>query len=137
MVTDFFGTYILSNDFVVIDMGQVPTTWGYFWVCAPNFSHVATGGKKWLKKPKSERNYIEFVPFHYWTRLDELIILVWSNVKTDKNDQVGRAANFEPISDKNCHLWPHGPHLVRTPKSIPRLSIVGTCTSADTRFARE
>ena len=54
---------------------------GYFRVCAPNVAHVATGGKKWLKKPKSERNDIELVSFHYWTRLDKLIILVWSNVK--------------------------------------------------------
>ena len=33
-------------------------------------AHVATGGKKWLKKPKSERNDIELVSFHYWTRLE-------------------------------------------------------------------
>ena len=33
--------------------------------------------QKWLKKPKSERNDIELVSFHYWTRLDELVILVF------------------------------------------------------------
>ena len=38
-------------------------------------------GKKWLKKPKSERNDIELESFHYWTRLDELVILVGSNFK--------------------------------------------------------
>ena len=41
MVTDFYGTSILSNEF-----GQVPTTWGYFWVCAINVAHVDTGGSK-------------------------------------------------------------------------------------------
>ena len=50
-------------------------------MCAP---YVATGGKKWLKKTNSEQNDIELVSFHYWTRLDELIILVWSNVKNDQ-----------------------------------------------------
>ena len=57
------------------------TTWGYFLVRAPNVAHVATSGKKWLKKPKSERNEMEHRYFHHWTRLNELIILVWSNVK--------------------------------------------------------
>ena len=41
----FSGTLILRNEFVVIG--------------APNVAHVATGGKKWLKKPKSERNEME------------------------------------------------------------------------------
>ena len=50
----------------------------YFWVHAPN---VATSGKKWLKLPKSKRDELELRYFHHSTRLDELIILVWSNVK--------------------------------------------------------
>ena len=96
MVTDFSGTLILSNEFVVmfdircipLFAGQVPTTWGYFWVRAPNVANVATGGKfchlwlkKWLKKPKSERNDMELRYVHHLTRLNDLIILVWSNVK--------------------------------------------------------
>ena len=48
---------------------------------APNVAHVATGGKKWLKKLKSERNKMELRYVHHWTRLNELIIFVWSNVK--------------------------------------------------------
>ena len=56
MVTDFSGTSILSNE------------------QTQKYPHVATGGKKWLKKPKSKRNDLELVSFHYWTRLDELII---------------------------------------------------------------
>ena len=43
--------------------------------------HVATFGKKWLKIPKSKRKEIELRSFHHSTRLDELIILVWWNVK--------------------------------------------------------
>ena len=54
-MTDFFGTSILSDEFVMI--GRTSTdNLGYFWVRAPNVPHVATGGKKWLKKPKYERN---------------------------------------------------------------------------------
>ena len=55
MVTDFSVTSILSNEFVVIGRAR----------------------------PKSERNDIELVSFHYCTRLDELIILAWSNVKNE------------------------------------------------------
>ena len=54
----------LSNEFVEIGSAgtdnlraKVPTT------CGPNMVHVATGGKKWLKKLKSERNDIELVYF--------------------------------------------------------------------------
>ena len=63
MVTDFFGTLILSNEFVVIGRASTDNL-GYFWVCAPNVAHVTTGGEKWLNKPKSERNDIELVSFH-------------------------------------------------------------------------
>ena len=56
MVTDFSGTSILSNEFVVICRASTDNL-GYFWVRVPN---VATGGKKWF---------------------NELIIYVWSNVK--------------------------------------------------------
>ena len=41
MVTDFSGTSILSNEFLVIT-GKFPTTWGYIWVCVPNVANVAT-----------------------------------------------------------------------------------------------
>ena len=68
-MTDFSGTSILSNEFVV--KGS-----------APNVAHVATGGKTWLKKPKSEQNDLELVSF-LWNRLNEFIILVWSNVKNE------------------------------------------------------
>ena len=37
----------------------------FLWVSAPNVAHVTTGGKRWLKKLKSERNEIEIVSFHY------------------------------------------------------------------------
>ena len=43
-MTDFSGTLILSNEFV--EIGRAST------------GNLATGGKKWLKKPKSERNEI-------------------------------------------------------------------------------
>ena len=43
-------------------------------------AHVATGGKKWLKKPKSERNDIELLSFHYWTRLDVAARLILSQL---------------------------------------------------------
>ena len=59
---------------------------------------VATGGKKWLKKPKPEANEMELLFLHHWTRLDELIILVWSNVK---------------IGQKMTNLW--------APKDCPKL----------------
>ena len=47
----------------------------------PNVVLVATGGKKWLKIPKSKRKKIELRSFHHSIPLHELIILVWSNVK--------------------------------------------------------
>ena len=49
MVTDFSGTSILSNEFVIIGRASTDNL-GYFWVRAPNVAHVATGGKKWRKK---------------------------------------------------------------------------------------
>ena len=42
-------------------------------------AYVATGGKMWLKIPKSERKEIELRSFHYSTRLDKLIIFMWWN----------------------------------------------------------
>ena len=75
MVTDYSGTSILSNEFVVIGRASTDNL-GFFWVCAPNVAHLATGGKKWLKKPKFERNEMELRSFRHWTRLNELIILV-------------------------------------------------------------
>ena len=52
MVTAFSGTSILSNEFVVIGRASTDNL-GVIWVRAPNVAHGATGGKKWLKKPKS------------------------------------------------------------------------------------
>ena len=69
MVTDFSGTSILSYEFVVIGRASTDNL-------GVLLGLRAKCGKKWLKKPKSERNVIELVSFHYWTRLDELIILV-------------------------------------------------------------
>ena len=74
MVTDFSGTSILSNELVVI--GRASTD-NLGVLLGPR----AQCGKKWLKKTRSERNEIQLISFHHWTRLDELIILVWSNVK--------------------------------------------------------
>ena len=60
------------------------------------------------------QNDIELQSFHNWTRFNELIILAWATIKTDKNDQVmatqtcakiGRAANFEPISGNISHIF--------------------------------
>ena len=59
----------------MIEPGPKTKGLGILWVCAPNVAHVSTGGKKWPEKTKSERNDIEHVSFHYWPRLDELIIL--------------------------------------------------------------
>ena len=76
-MTDFSGTYILSNEFVVIGRANTDNLGillGLRAKCGPC-------GEKWLKKLKSERNDIELVSFNYWTRLDKLIILVWSNFK--------------------------------------------------------
>ena len=74
-------------------VGQVPTVQGWFGVYAHNVVHVATGGKKWPKISKSKWNEIdlELRSFHHSTRLDELIILVWSNVQ---------------IGYKVTELWP-------------------------------
>ena len=62
-------------------------------------AHVATGGRKLLKKPKFERNEMELRSDHHWTRLNMLIILVWSNVK---------------IGLKMSKLWP--------PKDWPKVA---------------
>ena len=48
---------------------------GYFWVRCPMWPmepHVA-------QKTISERNEMALTSFHHWTRLNELIILVWPN----------------------------------------------------------
>ena len=49
---------------------------------------MATDGKKWLKELKYERNDVEIVSFHYWTRLDELMFWFGQMSKTDKNNQI-------------------------------------------------
>ena len=61
MVTDFSG--ISSNEFVVICRASTDNLGILLGLCAPNVAHVATGGKKWLKKLKSEQNDIELVSF--------------------------------------------------------------------------
>ena len=108
MVTDFSGTSILSHVFVVIGRA-ITANLGVL------LGLRAKCGKKWLKKPKSERNDKELVSFRYWTRLDELIILVWSNVKkriknvmaTQRWAKSGRAANSNcvPISGNFSHIF--------------------------------
>ena len=80
MVTDFSGTSILSNELVVIGRASTDN----LGVLLGPRAQCGPCGHRWQKvaqKPKSERNEIELVFFHHWTRLDELIILVWSNVK--------------------------------------------------------
>ena len=76
MVTDFSGTLIFSNECVVIgrashdNLGVLLGPWpqcGHRW-------------QKWPKKPKPERNDMELISFCHWTRLNELISLVWSNL---------------------------------------------------------
>ena len=49
MVTDFSGTSILSNEFVVIGRASTDNL-GVLLGRVPNVAHAATGGKKWLKK---------------------------------------------------------------------------------------
>ena len=92
MVTDYSGTSIFRNEFVVIGGASIPTTWGYVWVRAPNVVHVATSGKKLLKNPKYERNEMELRSFHY--------VMV-----TQRLAKSGRAANFEPISYYLSHIF--------------------------------
>ena len=102
MVTTFSGTSILSNEFVVIGRASTDNL-GVIWVRAPNVAHGVTGGKKWLKKPKSERDEMELRSF--WCG---------QTSKSDKNGQVmatqrfaksGRAANFETISGYFSHIF--------------------------------
>ena len=65
MVTDFSGSLIFSNEFVVIGMASTDNLGG-LWVCAPNAAHVARG-HRWqtvAQKPKSERDDKELVSFH-------------------------------------------------------------------------
>ena len=80
-MTDFSGTSILSNEFVVIGRASTDILGVLLGLCAK----CGPCGHRWQKEAqkKFERNNndIELVYFHYWTRLDELIILVWSNVK--------------------------------------------------------
>ena len=82
-MTDFSGTLILSIGFVVIGRASTDNLGvllGLRAKCGPC-------GHRWQKvaqKPKSEQNDIELLSFHYWTRLNELIILAWSNVKKNK-----------------------------------------------------
>ena len=65
MVTDFSGTSILSNEFVVIcraSTDNLGVLLGLRVKCV-QFGH------RWQKvaqKPKYERNDIELVSFHYW-----------------------------------------------------------------------
>ena len=60
-------------------------SWGYFWARAPNVAHAATGGKKWLKKPKSERKEI-FTPLDSSRWADHFRVV--ERQKRIKNDQV-------------------------------------------------
>ena len=50
-------------------------------VRAPIMVQVATSSIKWPKKQKFERNKIELRSLHQSIRLDELVILVGSNVQ--------------------------------------------------------
>ena len=79
----------------------VHKTWGIYCSnrCLRYGSKVAQGGKKWLKIPKSKRKEIELRSFHHSIHLDELIILVGSNVK---------------IGWKMAKLWP--------PKEWPKVA---------------
>ena len=76
----FSGTSILRYELGV--MGRASTDSGVY---APNVVRVAKSG------PKPKQNEIELRSFHHSIRLDELIILVWSNVQ---------------IGYKMTELWP-------------------------------
>ena len=86
IVTNFFGTSILSNEFVMIGRASTNNL-GYFWVCAPNVAHVATGGKKWLKLPTTERNDIDQV------------------MATQRWAKSGCADNFKPMNGNFSHIF--------------------------------
>ena len=67
MVTDFSGTSILSNEFVVIGRASTDNLVVLFGPHAQCGS--CTCGKKWLKKPKSERNKMELKFFPKWLKV--------------------------------------------------------------------
>ena len=75
MVTDFSGASILSNEFVVIGRASTDNLGVLLSLrsARPMWPQVAKNGSK---KSKSERNEMELRSFHYWTRLNESIILV-------------------------------------------------------------
>ena len=80
MVTDFSGTSILSNEFVVIGRASTDN----LGVILGLHAQCGQCGHRWQKvaqKTKSERNKMELKSFHHWTRLNKLIILMWPNVK--------------------------------------------------------
>ena len=96
MMTDFSGTSILSNEFVVIGRASTDN----LGVRAPNVAHVATGGKKWLKKPKCERNEMELSVVKRQNRIKNGQVMA-----TQRLAKTGRAANFEPISGYFSHIF--------------------------------
>ena len=80
MVVKFSGTSILSNELGVIGRASTDN----LGVLLGPRAQCGSCGHRWQKvaqKPKSERKEIELRSLHHWTRLDELIILEWSNVK--------------------------------------------------------
>ena len=64
-MTDFSGTSILSNEFVVIGRASTDNLVEFL---GPR-AQCGPCGKKWLKKPKSERNEMELRSFHHWSRI--------------------------------------------------------------------
>ena len=77
MAEIFSGISILSNELGVIGKGS---TNNLRVVLGPR-AQCGPCGIMWLKIPKPKRKEIELRYFRHSTRLDELIILVWSNVK--------------------------------------------------------
>ena len=69
-------------------MGRANTKRRWFGVYAP---YLATGGKNWPEISKHKWNEIELRSFYHSICLDELIILVWSEVQ---------------IGYKMTELWP-------------------------------
>ena len=59
-MTDFSGTFIFSNEFVVRGMASTDN----LGVLLGPRAKCCPCGKKWLKKQKSERNEIELRYFH-------------------------------------------------------------------------
>ena len=74
-MTDFSGTSILSNEFVVIgresndNLGVLLGPRAQYGPCGHRWQKVA-------QKPKSERNEMELGSYYHWTRLNELVILM-------------------------------------------------------------